>query len=127
MSQWVNGAGDEGPLEPQGARDGRGVTGRTVPLDPKTLGMTLREPYGVIAAIVPFNMPVAMLSNKVACALAAGNTVVAKPPEQARVGVLRFAELAQRGAPPGHGQHRRRPRRRRRRAWCATSTSPRSR
>ena len=33
-------------------------TGRTVPLDTKTLGLTIREPYGVVAAIVPYNMPV---------------------------------------------------------------------
>ncbi len=76
-------------------------TGRTVPLGPTTLGLTLREPYGVIAAIVPYNMPVAMLSNKIASALAAGNTVVAKPPEQASVGSLRFAELVNEILPPG--------------------------
>jgi aldehyde dehydrogenase (NAD+) len=68
-------------------------TGRTVQLDAKTLGLTLREPYGVVAAIVPFNMPVAMLSNKVGTALAAGNTVVVKPPEQASVACLRLGEL----------------------------------
>jgi aldehyde dehydrogenase (NAD+) len=76
-------------------------TGRTVPLDATTLGMTLREPYGVIAAIVPFNMPIAMMSNKAASALAAGNTVVVKPPEQASVGMLRFAELVNEILPPG--------------------------
>ena len=68
-------------------------TGRTVPLGPTTLGLTIREPYGVVAAIVPYNMPVAMLSVKVSSALAAGNTVVAKPPEQASVASLRFAQL----------------------------------
>jgi aldehyde dehydrogenase (NAD+) len=76
-------------------------TGRTVSLDPTTLGLTLREPYGVIAAIVPFNMPLAMLSSKVASALAAGNTVVAKPPEQAAVSSLRFAELVNEVLPSG--------------------------
>ena len=76
-------------------------TGRTVPLGPTTLGLTIREPYGVIAAIVPYNMPVAMLSNKIASALAAGNTVVAKPPEQAGVACLRFAELMNDLLPPG--------------------------
>jgi aldehyde dehydrogenase (NAD+) len=76
-------------------------TGRTVPLDANTLGLTLREPYGVVAAIVPFNMPVAMLSNKVASALAAGNTVVAKPPEQASAGCLRLGELLNEVLPPG--------------------------
>jgi aldehyde dehydrogenase (NAD+) len=75
--------------------------GRTVPLDPTTLGLTLREPYGVVVAIVPFNMPLAMLSSKVACALAAGNTVVAKPPEQASASILRFAELVNEILPAG--------------------------
>lgn len=76
-------------------------TGRTVQLDAKTLGLTLREPYGVIACIVPFNMPVAMLSNKVATALAGGNTVVVKPPEQASVACLRLGELLNDVLPPG--------------------------
>jgi aldehyde dehydrogenase (NAD+) len=79
----------------------RASTGRTVPLDATTLGMTIREPYGVIAAIVPYNMPVAMMSSKVGCALAAGNTVVVKPPEQASVGILRFGELVNEVLPPG--------------------------
>lgn len=79
----------------------RASTGRTVPLGPKMLGITLREPFGVVGCIVPFNMPVAMLSNKVACALAAGNTVVAKPPEQASSACLRFAELLSDVLPPG--------------------------
>ena len=75
--------------------------GRTVPLDPTTLGFTLREPYGVIAAIVPFNMPLGMASSKIATALAAGNTVVVKPPDQASVSSLRFAELVNKILPPG--------------------------
>ena len=98
-----------------------------MPLDPTTLGITLREPYGVIAVIVPYNMPIAMLSNKVGGALAAGNTVVVKPPEQASVGILRFAELVE-GDPaarrrstssPGWATSATR--------WSATSTSARSR
>ncbi len=76
-------------------------TGRTVPLDAQSLGLTLREPYGVVAAIVPFNMPIAMMSNKAASAMAAGNTVVVKPPEQASVGCLRFGELVSEILPPG--------------------------
>jgi aldehyde dehydrogenase (NAD+) len=76
-------------------------TGRTVPLGPDTLGLTLREPYGVVAAIVPYNMPVAMLSNKVGPALAAGNTVVVKPPEQSAVACLRLGELLNEVLPPG--------------------------
>ena len=78
-----------------------GSRGQTIPLGPTTLGMTIREPLGVIAAIVPYNMPVAMMSNKVASALAAGNTVVVKPPEQASVACLRFAEIVSDILPPG--------------------------
>jgi aldehyde dehydrogenase (NAD+) len=67
--------------------------GQSVVLDQDTIGYTRREPYGVFAAIVPYNMPIAMFCSKVSTALAAGNTVVAKPPEQASVGVLRLTEL----------------------------------
>lgn len=77
------------------------VTGRSVPLDANTLGITRREPYGVVAAIVPFNMPLGMFGSKVASALAAGNTVVVKPPEQASAGILRFGELLAKTLPPG--------------------------
>ena len=69
------------------------VTGQTVTLDQNTLGLTRREPYGVVAAIIPFNMPIGMFCNKAASALAGGNTVVAKPPEQAAVGILRLGEI----------------------------------
>jgi acyl-CoA reductase-like NAD-dependent aldehyde dehydrogenase len=62
----------------------------------------LPEPYGVIAAIVPWNGPMMGMGHKVAPALAAGNTVVCKPPEIAPFGALRYAELAREaGLPPG--------------------------
>ncbi len=77
------------------------TTGISVAIDDNTFGFTRREPYGVIGAIVPYNMPIAMFSNKVALSIAAGNTVVAKPPEQASVGVLRLAELLAEVLPPG--------------------------
>jgi aldehyde dehydrogenase (NAD+) len=77
------------------------VTGRSVPLGGNLLGLTLREPYGVVAAIVPFNMPAAMLNLKAAAALAAGNTVVIKPPEQASASMLRLGELLNQVFPPG--------------------------
>ena len=77
------------------------VTGDSVVLDPTSFGFTRREPYGVVAAIVPWNAPLAMLCNKAAMALAAGNTVVVKPPEQASVSALRFAELVAEVLPPG--------------------------
>jgi acyl-CoA reductase-like NAD-dependent aldehyde dehydrogenase len=55
--------------------------------------MTLLEPYGVVGAIIPFNWPPIHTAGKVAPALAAGNAVVIKPPEQAPLAILRLVEL----------------------------------
>jgi acyl-CoA reductase-like NAD-dependent aldehyde dehydrogenase len=57
------------------------------------LDMTLLEPYGVVGAIIPFNWPPIHTAGKVAPALAAGNAVVIKPPEQAPLAILRLVEL----------------------------------
>ncbi|MBF6383621.1 aldehyde dehydrogenase [Nocardia farcinica] len=60
-----------------------------------TLDITTLEPYGVVAAIVPFNWPPLHTAGKLAPALAAGNAVVIKPPEQAPLSVLRMVEIVQ--------------------------------
>ncbi|MEN2470256.1 aldehyde dehydrogenase family protein [Burkholderia sp. GS2Y] len=66
------------------------------------LGMTIAEPYGVIAAIAPWNFPLVMASWKIAPAIAAGNAVVLKPSEMTPFSALRLAELAiEAGIPPG--------------------------
>ena len=63
---------------------------------------TLREPIGVVGAITPWNVPLAMEVNKVAAALAAGCTVVLKPAELTPLTAIRLAELiAEVGFPPG--------------------------
>ncbi len=59
------------------------------------------EPYGVVAAILPFNWPPIHFTKKSAPALAAGNTVIIKPGEQAPLTVLRLVELANQVLPPG--------------------------
>jgi acyl-CoA reductase-like NAD-dependent aldehyde dehydrogenase len=59
------------------------------------------EPYGVVAAILPFNWPPIHFTKKCAPALAAGNTVIVKPGEQAPLTVLRLVELASEVLPPG--------------------------
>ncbi len=65
-------------------------------------GYIRREPYGVVAAIPPWNGSMMGMGQKCGPALAAGNTVVAKPPELAPFGMLRFAELAlEAGLPSG--------------------------
>ncbi|WP_019832872.1 aldehyde dehydrogenase family protein [Sphingomonas sp. PR090111-T3T-6A] len=65
-------------------------------------GMTRREPVGVVAAIVPWNVPLMMAAWKLAPALAAGCTVVLKPSEEASLSALALAELVQEaGFPAG--------------------------
>jgi succinate-semialdehyde dehydrogenase/glutarate-semialdehyde dehydrogenase len=71
-------------------------------LDPGVDGIVLRRPLGVVGAIVPWNFPTTLLSNKLAPALIGGNTVVAKPAATTPLTTLRFAELlAEGGLPPG--------------------------
>ena len=77
--------------------------GQTVPLAvPGILNYTLREPVGVVAAIVPWNFPLLIASWKVAPALAMGNAVILKPAEQTPLSALRLADLAKEaGLPDG--------------------------
>jgi aldehyde dehydrogenase (NAD+) len=76
--------------------------GETVPVDGPFLNYTLREPLGVVGAIVPWNFPMSLAAWKIGPALACGNTVVLKPAEQTPFTALRMAELAlEAGVPPG--------------------------
>lgn len=78
------------------------VEGETIDIGPTKLCYTLREPYGVIGAILPWNAPANQLARASAPALAVGNTVVAKPSEFTSVSSLRLAQLAvQAGLPAG--------------------------
>ncbi|NDI86122.1 NAD-dependent succinate-semialdehyde dehydrogenase [Undibacterium crateris] len=64
--------------------------------------LVLRQPIGVCAAITPWNFPIAMITRKVAPAIAAGCTIVIKPAEQTPLSALALAELAHRaGIPAG--------------------------
>jgi succinate-semialdehyde dehydrogenase/glutarate-semialdehyde dehydrogenase len=85
------------------AEEARRVYGETIPTtDPDKRYWVLRQPIGVCAAITPWNFPVAMITRKVAPALAAGCTVVVKPAEQTPLCALALAELARRaGLPDG--------------------------
>ncbi|MGE5467884.1 MAG: NAD-dependent succinate-semialdehyde dehydrogenase [Ignavibacteria bacterium] len=85
------------------AEEGKRANGDTMPSpDPKTRIVVLKQPIGVCAAITPWNFPAAMITRKVAPALAAGCTVVVKPAEQTPLTALALAELAQRaGFPAG--------------------------
>src|SRR6185437_8921256 len=70
------------------------IGGDVAATDHDHLGMTIAEPYGVIAAIAPWNFPLVMASWKIAPALAAGNAVVLKPSEMTPFSALRLAEIA---------------------------------
>jgi acyl-CoA reductase-like NAD-dependent aldehyde dehydrogenase len=71
-------------------------------LDPGVEGRVLRRPLGVVGAIVPWNFPTTLLSNKLGPALLCGNTVVAKPADTTPFTTLRLAEiLTAAGLPPG--------------------------
>lgn len=76
------------------------IHGETVPVRGPFLNYTLREPLGVVAAIVPWNFPLLMAAWKLGPALAAGNTVVLKPAPWTPLTALRFAELCQEAGMP---------------------------
>jgi len=78
------------------------IYGETNPSDPAFFNYTLREPIGVCGLIVPWNFPLMMAVNKLAPALACGNTMVLKPAEQTPLTALRLGELIQEaGVPDG--------------------------
>jgi gamma-glutamyl-gamma-aminobutyraldehyde dehydrogenase len=78
------------------------IEGAVTNTESSVMHMILREPLGVVGAITPWNYPLLMAVWKIAPALAAGNTVVLKPAEQAPMSCLRLAELfIEAGGPPG--------------------------
>jgi acyl-CoA reductase-like NAD-dependent aldehyde dehydrogenase len=70
------------------------VEGETIPVPPKRLNYTLREPLGVTVHIVPWNYPIALASRSVAPALATGNSVIIKPSELTPLTALKIGELS---------------------------------
>jgi aldehyde dehydrogenase (NAD+) len=80
---------------------GSELKGESVPFAPDVLSVTVREPLGVVGAIIPWNVPLLLMALKIAPALVAGNTVVVKSAEEAPLTVLRICELMNRILPPG--------------------------
>ncbi|WP_245154831.1 aldehyde dehydrogenase family protein [Nocardioides sp. 1609] len=77
------------------------VAGRTVPTSSSRLNYTLRQPFGVVARIIPFNHPLLFAASRIGAPLAAGNTVIIKPSEHTSLSAVRVAQLAQKVLPPG--------------------------
>ncbi|NNF77362.1 MAG: aldehyde dehydrogenase [Rhizobiales bacterium] len=75
---------------------------QTAPAGEDAVAMIIREPVGVVAAVLPWNFPLLMLAWKIGPALAAGNSVIVKPAEQTTLTALKIAELAmEAGLPRG--------------------------
>lgn len=85
------------------AEEGKRAYGDIIPAQQSNQRLlVMKEPVGVVAAITPWNFPIAMITRKVAPALAAGCTVVLKPSEETPLSALALAELAQQaGIPDG--------------------------
>jgi len=78
------------------------ITGETIPVKGNYLTYTLREPLGIVAAIVPWNFPLLLAAWKVAPALACGNVVILKPASQTPLTAIALGEIAvEVGLPPG--------------------------
>ena len=77
------------------------IKGETIPQGEDTFHYTIREPLGVVGRIVAFNHPLMFGAGKLAAPLAAGNTVIIKPPEQAPLSCLKLAEILGGMFPPG--------------------------
>ncbi len=78
------------------------IHGDTIPFLDGYTALTLREPHGVVAGIIPWNYPLQILARVAGAALAMGNTLVVKPAEDASLTTIRMAELAlEAGIPEG--------------------------
>ncbi len=83
------------------AEEAKRIYGETIPTtDNNKRYLVIKQPIGVCAAITPWNFPIAMITRKVAPALAAGCTVVIKPAEATPLSALALGELAQRAGMP---------------------------
>jgi acyl-CoA reductase-like NAD-dependent aldehyde dehydrogenase len=77
------------------------LRGETIPTEFDRLDYTLRQPFGVVGRIIPFNHPLMFAASKIAAPLVAGNTVVLKPSEHTSLSALRLADHLQRIFPRG--------------------------
>ena len=77
------------------------MKGEQIPLSIDKLDYSRREPYGVVAAIIPWNAPVQLGTMKIAPAIVAGNTLVLKTAEDAPFAILEIAKICQEFLPPG--------------------------
>ncbi|WP_194726448.1 aldehyde dehydrogenase family protein [Noviherbaspirillum malthae] len=80
---------------------GTEIKGETIPASSENLHITVREPYGVVGRIVPFNHPIKFAAHAIAAPLMAGNSVVLKPPEQSPLSAEILGEICRDILPRG--------------------------
>ncbi|MGI9570941.1 MAG: aldehyde dehydrogenase family protein, partial [Desulfobulbia bacterium] len=77
------------------------LKGNTIPATPYNLHITIRQPYGIVGRIIPFNHPLMFAAAKMGAPLIAGNTMIIKPSEQSPLSACCLAELCAEFLPPG--------------------------
>lgn len=87
------------------AEEAKRIFSKTVPLDTvpgmeSHFAVTIRQPLGVVAGLIPFNYPVELFAHKAASALAAGNSFITKPPPECPLTLFKIAELMQQSGLP---------------------------
>jgi acyl-CoA reductase-like NAD-dependent aldehyde dehydrogenase len=77
------------------------IKGETIPSTPGNIHMTIRQPYGVIGRIIPFNHPIGFAASRIAPAIISGNTMVVKPSEQSPLSASILGEIVKEVLPAG--------------------------
>ena len=77
------------------------IKGETVPATPGNIHMTIRQPYGVIGRIIPFNHPIGFAASRIAPAIISGNAIVVKPSEQSPLSASILGEICKEVLPAG--------------------------
>ena len=77
------------------------LKGETIPATASGMHITVREPYGVVGRIIPFNHPIGFAASRLAPALVAGNSILIKPPEQSPLSACILAEMCREHFPAG--------------------------
>lgn len=77
------------------------IKGQTIPFSGNTLNFTIREPVGVVACIVPWNVPLVLMAYKIFPALICGNTVIIKPSEDASLAIMQACKIIAKYLPKG--------------------------
>lgn len=77
------------------------LKGETIPSTPGNIHLTIRQPYGVIGRIIPFNHPIGFAASRIAPAIISGNTIVVKPSEQSPLSASILGEICRQVLPAG--------------------------